>query len=84
MESWPVHACTSGTLALINVIGGDGMLMLDTVKRAALLQKEAIWVDADGDEVLAGLTLSESHFFWLTKSTRLRRTRYPRRPCTCS
>lgn len=39
------------------------MLMLDTVKRAALLQKEAIWVDADGDEVLAGLTLSESHFF---------------------
>lgn len=39
------------------------MLKMNQEKRAELLHKEALCTDPEGDEVLVGLTLAESHFF---------------------
>jgi len=39
------------------------MLKMDDDKRASLVQKGALEIDGDGDEVLTGLSLAESHFF---------------------
>lgn len=39
------------------------MLDLDDARRSELLLRGALTVDDDGDEVLVGLTLAESHFY---------------------
>ncbi|MRW82905.1 hypothetical protein GJ698_02220 [Pseudoduganella sp. FT26W] len=39
------------------------MLHLDEERRSDLLDKGALTVGADGDEVLVGLSLAESHFY---------------------
>lgn len=39
------------------------MLHLNDVRRSELLLRGALTVDDDGDEVLVGLTLAESHFY---------------------
>jgi hypothetical protein len=39
------------------------MLNLNDGQRSELLLRGALTVDEDGDEVLLGLTLAESHFF---------------------
>lgn len=39
------------------------MLDLDDARRSELILRGALTIDDDGDEVLAGLTLAESHFY---------------------